>query len=102
MLTGCRAFSGDTASDAIAAILEREPPWDRLPDATPTAVRHLLRRCLEKDPKCRLRDIGDARIELEKALAGRVHTDPPRREPLHITHPPTPTPLPRPAPRPTP
>jgi eukaryotic-like serine/threonine-protein kinase len=69
MLTGCRTFSGDTPSDAIAAILEREPLWDRLPDAVPPAVRHLLRRCLEKDPNRRLRDIGDARIELEDALA---------------------------------
>ena len=85
MLTGCRAFSGDTASDAIAAILEREPPWDRLPDATPTAVRHLLRRCLQKDPKCRLRDIGDARIELEEALAGRAQSDLARREPVRMT-----------------
>jgi serine/threonine protein kinase len=68
MLTGRRAFSGDTASDTIAAILEREPPWERLPDATPPAVRRLLRRCLEKDPKRRLRDIGDARLELEESL----------------------------------
>jgi serine/threonine-protein kinase len=85
MLTRCRAFPGDTASDAIAAILEREPPWDRLPDATPTAVRHLLRRCLEKDPKCRLRDIGDARIELEEALTGRAQSDLARREPVRMT-----------------
>jgi len=85
MLAGQRAFSGDTASDAIAAILEREPPWDRLPDATPTAIRRLLRRCLEKDPKCRLRDIGDARIELGNALAGRAENDLARREPVRMT-----------------
>ena len=75
MMSGRMAFSGETASDTIAAILEREPPWDRLPDATLNAVRRLLRRCLEKDPKRRLRDIGDARIELEDALAS-----PPRDE----------------------
>jgi serine/threonine protein kinase len=69
MLAGCRAFSGDTPSDAIAVILEREPLWDRLPEATAPVVRRLLQRCLEKDPKRRLRDIGDARIELEDALA---------------------------------
>jgi hypothetical protein len=69
MLTGCRAFSGDTPSDAIAAILEREPLWDRLPAASSPAIRRLLRRCLEKDPNRRLRDIGDARIELEDPLA---------------------------------
>jgi len=85
MLARQRAFSGDTASDTIAAILEREPPWDRLPDATPTAIRRLLRRCLEKDPKCRLRDIGDGRIELENALAGRAENDLARREPVRMT-----------------
>lgn len=69
MISGRKAFSGETASDTIAAILEREPPWDRLPDATPNAIRHLIRRCLEKDPKRRLRDVGDGRIELEDALA---------------------------------
>jgi serine/threonine-protein kinase len=75
MLAGCRAFPGDTASDAIAAILEREPRWDRLPSATPTAVRHLLRRCLEKDPKRRLRDIGDARLELDEVLSSPARGD---------------------------
>jgi eukaryotic-like serine/threonine-protein kinase len=69
MISGRMAFRGATASDTIAAILEREPPWDELPDDAPNAVRRLLRRCLEKDPKRRLRDIGDARIELEDALA---------------------------------
>jgi eukaryotic-like serine/threonine-protein kinase len=69
MLSGGPVFKGDTISDTIAAILEREPAWDRLPDPTPQSVRHLLRRSLEKDPKRRLRDIGDARTELEDALA---------------------------------
>lgn len=75
MISGQMAFSGETASDVIAAILEREPPWDRLPNATPNAVRRVLRRCLEKDPKQRLRDIGDVRIELEDALAGRSYNE---------------------------
>ena len=65
MLTGRNAFAGETVSDTLAAILEREPPWTALPDTTPPAVRRLLQRCLEKDPKRRLRDIGDARVELE-------------------------------------
>jgi hypothetical protein len=69
MLTRRIAFACETASDTIAAILEREPPWERLPDATPPAVRRLLRRCLEKDPKRRLHDIGDARLELEESLS---------------------------------
>jgi len=70
MLTGRVAFPGNTISDTIAAILEREPAWEALPDALPPTVARLLRRCLEKDPKRRLRDAGDIRIDLEDALAG--------------------------------
>src|SRR5207248_3026245 len=65
MLTGRLTFPGDTASDTIAKILEREPDWSALPAATPTAIRRLLLRCLAKDPKQRLRDIGDIRIEID-------------------------------------
>jgi serine/threonine protein kinase len=66
MLAGREAFPGATASDRMAAVLEREPDLPALPLATPPAVRDLLRRCLEKDPKRRLRDIGDAQPELEE------------------------------------
>ena len=69
MLTGRSAFAGETVSDTLAAILEREPDWNALPAATPSAVRRLLRRCLEKDPRRRLHDVADARIEIEDALA---------------------------------
>jgi len=65
MLTGRLAFAGDTVSDTIGKILEREPDWTRLPASTPSAVRRLLRRCLVKDPKQRLRDIGDVRLEID-------------------------------------
>lgn len=65
MLTGRVAFAGETISDSVAKILEREPDWSALPANTPTAIRRLLRRCLAKDPKQRLRDIGDVRIELD-------------------------------------
>jgi serine/threonine-protein kinase len=65
MLTGARAFGGDTASDILAAILKEEPDWSALPGNLPPALRRLLRRCLEKDPLRRLRDIGEARIVLE-------------------------------------
>ena len=65
MLTGRVAFAGDTASDTIAKILEREPDWSALPSATPVAVRRLLFRCLAKDSKQRLRDVGDVRIEID-------------------------------------
>ncbi|PYR66299.1 MAG: hypothetical protein DMF88_16790 [Acidobacteria bacterium] len=72
VLTGRQAFAGETVSDRIASILEREPGWEALPDTTPITVRRLLQRCFEKDPRRRVRDIGDARIELDDALAGRA------------------------------
>jgi Tol biopolymer transport system component len=69
MLTRRRPFGGGTASDQLAAILERQPAWSALPAATPTHVRRLLQRCLEKDVKHRLHDIADARIELDEPLS---------------------------------
>lgn len=71
-LTGKQAFCGETTSDLLVAILDREPDWEALPESTPANVRTLLRRCLQKDLQGRLRDIGDARLELEEALAGRL------------------------------
>jgi len=68
MLTGRKAFVGETISDTIAAVLGREPDWRVLPPATPPAIRRLLSRCLEKDLNRRLHDIADARIEIEDAL----------------------------------
>ena len=68
-LTGRMAFPAETVSDTIAAILEREPDWSLLPEATPAKIRDLLRRCLQKNPHQRLHDIADARIEIEEALA---------------------------------
>jgi Tol biopolymer transport system component len=81
MLTGRAAFPGETISDTIAAILEREPDWVALPATTPASIRDLLRRCIDKDRKQRLRDIGDARIELDDEL-GRVGR---RAEPVAVT-----------------
>jgi len=72
MLTAERLFGGDTVTDVIASVVTREPDWSRLPASTPASVRRLLRRCLDKDPRTRLRDIGEARI----ALAG-ARTDEP-------------------------
>jgi hypothetical protein len=69
MLSGRQLFAGETVSDTIARILERQPEWASLPARTPVRVRELLRRCLEKDAKQRLRDVGDARLELEAAIA---------------------------------
>jgi serine/threonine-protein kinase len=68
MLSGCRPFAGETASDVIAAVLSSEPEWGALPAETPSRIRDLLTRCLRKDRSDRLRDIGDARIEIDRAL----------------------------------
>ncbi len=78
MLTGRMAFAAMTMSDIIAGILEHDPNWDALPAKTPPRVRQLLRRCLEKDHRHRLRDIGDARLELNEALTGAAPTVKPR------------------------
>ncbi len=69
MLAGHRPFEADDVAGTMAAILERQPAWDRLPPATPSMVRRLLRRCLEKDSKHRLHDIADARLEIDDAMA---------------------------------
>jgi serine/threonine-protein kinase len=70
MLAGGRIFPGQTVTDILGAIVHKEPDWDRLPANLSSGVRRLLRRCLEKDRDQRLQDIGDARIEIEEALAG--------------------------------
>jgi Tol biopolymer transport system component len=70
MLTGRRLFEGDTVSDTLAAVLRQEIRLDQLPPATPPAVRRVLARCLERDPRQRLHDIGDARIEIEQGISG--------------------------------
>jgi Tol biopolymer transport system component len=69
MLSGRAAFAGDTVADIIAALVSRDPDWAALPAATPPAIRRLLMRCAEKDPRQRLRDIGDARLEIDHAIA---------------------------------
>jgi Tol biopolymer transport system component len=68
MLSGRVTFGRDTLTDTLVAVLERTPDWSLLPPSTPTAVRRLLRRCLEKDQRRRLHDIADAAIELEEAF----------------------------------
>jgi len=69
MLTGKQLFAGETASDTLAGILKSEPEWDQLPADVPFQVDRVLRRCLAKDPRQRLRDIGEARVRLEDPLA---------------------------------
>jgi serine/threonine protein kinase len=73
MLTRRRAFAGSTVSDSLVAVLEREPDWSALPAGTEPSIRHLLARCLEKDVKRRLRDIGDAKADLDDAINGVRH-----------------------------
>src|SRR5207253_421687 len=60
MLTSRRAFPGEDTTDTIVSVVSHEPDWLALPSATPPGVRRLLTRCLQKDPKDRVRDIGDA------------------------------------------
>ena len=77
MLAGRRCFTAGTVTEVLAAVLTREPDWAALPETTSDNIRRLLRRCLQKDPKRRLRDIADARIELEDS----TFVSPPLRPP---------------------
>ena len=78
MLTGRMLFAGETVNDSMIAVATREPDWSELPKDTPPQVARLLRRCLVKDPKLRLRDIGEARIALDSP-AEPDRRPPPRR-----------------------
>jgi len=68
MLTGRRAFPGETLADVFASVMKSEPDWRLLPAGTPASARLLLRRCLQKDRSLRMRNIGDAAIEIHEAL----------------------------------
>jgi serine/threonine protein kinase len=81
-LTGKRAFEGETVTEMLAAILKEEPNWDALPAATPPNIRSILHRCLEKDPKRRLRDIGDVIFESEPAAFVAPERQPVWKHPL--------------------
>jgi Tol biopolymer transport system component len=70
MLTGRTLFAGDTVTDVIASVVKEEPDLEALPAETPGVVRRLLERCLRKDPRTRLPDIGGARLELQDTIAG--------------------------------
>jgi serine/threonine protein kinase len=70
MLSGKPAFKGETISDTLAAVIRAEPDWSDLPGNLPPSITRLLRRCLTKDHNQRLRDIGEARIALERAVSG--------------------------------
>ncbi len=72
MLTGRKLFEGETVTDVLAAILTSEPDLDSLPAVTPPRIRALIGRCLQRDPKMRQRDMGDARITIGEVLGGNV------------------------------
>jgi serine/threonine-protein kinase len=80
MLTGARAFAGETVQDILARVVEREPAFSLLPATTPPALRRLMRRTLEKDPARRLGYIGDARLELDDAISEETVEAPARIE----------------------
>ena len=73
MLTGRRAFDGETVSDSLAYVITKEPNWAVLPASIPSGLRRLLARCLTKDPRMRLRDIGEARVAIDEL--GRIPAD---------------------------
>ena len=68
MLTGQRPLSGETVSETLASVMMREPDWDLLPEDLPAALGNLVRKCLEKDPRERVRDMGDARLAMHGAF----------------------------------
>ena len=69
LLAGKQAFHGEDVAGILAAVLRVDPDWSCLPETTPLAIRHLLRRCLQKDRRQRFQDATDVRIEIEDAIA---------------------------------
>ncbi len=84
LLTRRKVFEGESTSDVLAAILKSEPDWSRLPTYVPPAIRRLLRRCLEKDPRERLHDIADARIEIGDATQLEIQAAAAPRSRFHL------------------
>ena len=82
MLTGRQLFPGETWSDTLVGVLTREIDWTMLPPSTPPGVRRLLTRCLERDPRKRLRDIGDARPDLDETRETTGVAAPARTRPV--------------------
>jgi serine/threonine-protein kinase len=79
MLAGRAPFAGNTPTDTLAAIVERDPPWHALPSDLPPIVIDVLRRCLAKDPRRRFHDLADVRLQLEDALTAPVAVAVPER-----------------------
>ena len=87
LLVGRRPFGGDTVSDLLVEILDREPDWSALPAGLPVKVKDLLRRCLKKDTDARLHDIADARIEIEEAQQEPAETAPSGEDLIAVSRP---------------
>jgi serine/threonine protein kinase len=83
MLTAKRAFDGSEVSDTLATILKSDPDWTALPQETPSGIRRVLRRCLEKDPSRRFHDMADVRLEIEEPPALEIATVSPLKSRLH-------------------
>ena len=81
MLTGRRAFDGGDASEILAGVIKSEPSWERLPEDAPPTLKPLLQRCLAKDPKERVRDIGDVKLVLDGAFEAETRDPLPSRRP---------------------
>jgi len=75
LLAGRRVFEADEVADVLARVLTQQPDWSLLPPTLPAGIQRLLNRCLEKDPKRRLADIADARLEIDDAPAGKNEED---------------------------
>jgi hypothetical protein len=84
MVTGRHLFEGDTVSDVLAGILKSDIDLEVVPPGTPPSVRRLLTRCLQRDPARRLRDLGDAILELDEHEEAPVEAAPPRRAGIHL------------------
>jgi eukaryotic-like serine/threonine-protein kinase len=82
MLTGRQMFAAPTTGDTLVAVLQREPDWNALPDSTPAMLRTVLRRCLEKDRRRRVRDIGDVQLLLSDAFSEPTGPRPAPTRPL--------------------
>jgi serine/threonine protein kinase/lipoprotein NlpI len=85
MLTGQLPFEGETATDTLARIIERQPDWNLLPKDTPAKIRTLLCRCLEKDPDKRLGDIAEAALEINETLNKQPQPLPVRLRRIAVT-----------------
>jgi serine/threonine protein kinase len=86
MLAGHRAFEGETIAQILGNVMKAAPDWTRLPDGTPAGVRRLLRRCLRKEEKFRLRDLRDARLEIDDAQTEPNESEPAAPAPPRSRH----------------